>query len=70
MELNLDEQTLVATFRSLDDLGKKEMLHYASQQHRREGAASLGAPTVAAGQCKLERREERPEKIKESIFTE
>jgi len=29
MELNLEEQTLVATLRSLDEPGKKARLHHA-----------------------------------------
>jgi len=70
MELNLEEQTLIATFRSLDDLGKRELLRYASQQRKSEAIDSLCESTVTAGQCKLKRGEERPERIKEPIFTE
>ena len=70
MELNLEEQTLVATFRGLDDLGKKDLLRYASLQHKKEAAASLETPTILTGQCRLSRGEERPESIAEPIFTE
>ena len=66
MELNLEEQTLLATYRSLDELGKKNLLRHASQQHKDEASASNGEQ---AGQCRLERREERPENITEPIFT-
>lgn len=68
MELTLDEQTLIAVFRSLDEPGKKELLRHASQQHKDEtAAAGLVFPT---GQCKLQRTEERPETAAEPIFTE
>ena len=64
MELSIEEQTLIATFRTLDAAGKKEMLRHASQQSKEEAAVS------AAGQCRLERDEERPEIAAEPIFTE
>lgn len=67
MELNVEEQTLLATYRSLDDHGKKELLRFAAQQRSHEVAAGL---TFATGQFTLERREERPETISEPIFTE
>jgi hypothetical protein len=66
MELNIEEQTLVATYRSLDEFGKKELLRLAAQQHKLE--ASSAGPF--SGQCKLERGEERPEAVAEPIFTE
>lgn len=69
MELTVEEQTLLAIFRALDDDGKKEMLRHASQQHKME-AASLNGTTLSTGQCKLERGEERPEAAAEPIFTE
>ena len=68
MELNLDEQTLLATFRSLDESGKKELLRHASRQHKTEAALEgLSFPT---GQCRLDRAEDRPEIAAEPIFTE
>jgi len=69
MELTLDEQTLLAAFRSLDEDGKKELLRHASQQHKEAEAAAAGT-SLSAGQCKLERCEERPEMAAEPIFTE
>lgn len=69
MELNIEEQTLVATYRTLDELGKKELLRYASQQRKLEAAASVGL-LHQSGQCKLERCAERPETAAEPIFTE
>lgn len=68
MELTLDEQTLLAMFRSLDEPGKKELLRHASQQHK-EIAAAAGLE-FATGQCKLHRTAERPEIAAEPIFTE
>ena len=70
MELNLEEQTLVATFRSLDDQGKKEMLRHASQQHKSEATALIEGLAFSAGHCRLDRKEERPETISDPIFTE
>ena len=68
MELNLEEQTLVAIFRSLDEPGKRNLLHHASQQHKSEAGASDGG--LATGQCRLDRREGRPENDTDPIFTE
>ena len=70
MELNLEEQTLVATFRSLDEQGKKELLRYASQRHKSEANTLIERLSIVSGQCRLERGEERPESIAEPIFTE
>ncbi|HBG04946.1 MAG: hypothetical protein A2075_14830 [Geobacteraceae bacterium GWC2_58_44] len=70
MELSIEEQTLVATFRALDEFGKKEMLRHASQQQKMEAAASVNGFAVPSGQCRLERGEERPETAAEPIFTE
>jgi hypothetical protein len=68
-KLTLDEQTLLAMFRSLDDLGKRELLRHASQQHKMEEVAAHGL-ALASGQCRLERGEDRPEIAAEPIFTE
>lgn len=66
MELNIEEQTLLATFRTLDERGRKELLRQASQLRKTEPAAAGSQ----AGQCRLERCEERPETAVEPIFTE
>jgi len=66
MELSIEEQTLIATFRTLDAAGKKEMLRHASQQSKEEAAVSA----ATLGQCRLDRDEERPEIAAEPIFTE
>jgi hypothetical protein len=70
MELSLEEQTVVATFRTLDEYGQKELLRHASQQHKMEAAASVNGFSIPTGQCRLDRCEERPETAAEPIFTE
>lgn len=70
MELTLEEQTLLAAFRSLDDSGKKEVVRYANLQHKLQHAAASTGATPPAGCCRLERSEERPEIAPEPIFTE
>lgn len=67
MELNLEEQTLIATFRSLDDLGKKELLRHASQQLKRRVEASQESPASLTGQCRLKKGEQRHESSSEPI---
>lgn len=67
MELDIEEQTLITTFRALNELGKKEVLRYASRQHKTEAESTL---VFSTGQCKLVRSEERPETVAEPIFTE
>jgi hypothetical protein len=68
MELNIDEQTLVAYFRKLDESGKKELLRYALGEHTLP-VSSYGLLNIF-GECELERTEERPETSAEPIFTE
>lgn len=70
MELSIEEQTLIATFRALDDRCRKEVLRFASQQKKAEDAVSAAGALFATGQCRLERDEQRPEIAKEPIFTE
>ena len=66
MELSIDEQTLVAGYRTLDEAGKNELLRYALKQHK----SSSSLPLSRHGQCELARCEERPEAVAEPIFTE
>jgi len=68
MELNLEEQTLIAAFRNLDEPGKKELLRHASQQRKTE--AEHAGLLFAAGQCGLDGVKPRPESVAEPIFTE
>ena len=70
MNLDLEEQTLVATFRGLDAGGKKDVLRYASKLHKNEADASLESLSFLTGQCRLEKEEGRPEHVAEPIFTE
>ena len=67
MDLNLEEQLLVAEFRRLDPAGQKELRDHAALLLKKRSSEE----SVADNQCRLERRpEERPENIDESIFTE
>ena len=70
MDLSIEEQTLIATFRSLDERGIKDVLRHASQQTQAEAAVSAAANLFPTGQCRLERSEKRPVFAKEPIFTE
>lgn len=67
MELNLEEQTLIALFRQLDASGRSELLRQAAHQRKSKEPATAGAES--GGQCQLHREEERPESS-EPIFTE
>lgn len=70
MELNIEEQKLLADFRQLSPAGKKELLDYAVFLRKKWGGRSLEADPEPTGQCKLQREEERPEASEEPIFTE
>ena len=70
MELSIEEQTLVATYRSLDETSKKTLLRHASQQRKLAAVAAVTGPADQSGQCPLERCEARPETAAEPIFTE
>ena len=70
MEMNLEEHSLVAVFRSLDELGKKELQSYAAFLLKRERNSSIEVAAAAEGRCRLEKEEERPEAVAEPIFTE
>ena len=69
MDLTLDEQKLLADFRRLTPVGKKELLEYAVFLARKAGTAA--EPDAASNQCRLEpSHDARPESAKEPIFTE
>ena len=71
MDLKLDEQLLVADFRRLDPAGKKELLDYAAFLVEKCRSGSADETVHAENQCSLETEaEERPETVKEPIFTE
>ena len=70
MDLTLDEQKLLADFRRLTPVGKKELLEYAVFLARKAGTAAA-EPDAASNQCRLEpSHDARPESAKEPIFTE
>ena len=70
MDLTLDEQKLLADFRRLTPVGKKELLEYALFMARKVATASVESDTTA-NQCRLEpAHDARPESAKEPIFTE
>ncbi len=71
MDLKLDEQLLVADFRRLDPEGKKELLDYAAFLLKKKRMGTAAEPAKAENQCGLDARaEERPEAVKEPVFTE
>ncbi|UFS72362.1 hypothetical protein LPW11_09250 [Geomonas sp. RF6] len=70
MELNLEEQGLVATYRRLNEKGKKELAGFASSLLEAAKAAAAEEPESTAGSCKISREEERPETAAEPICTE
>jgi len=70
MDLKHDEQKLLNGFRSLTPEGKLELLDYAASLLKKYHQPSPGEESSAENQCPLEKAEERPEAIKEPIFTE
>lgn len=67
MDLTIEERTLIETYRTLDQAGKKELLRFAGLKHKGEPA-----PTVekTVGQCQLKGKEEKPETASDPFFTE
>ena len=71
MDLKLDEQQLVADFRRLGPGGKKELLDYATFLIKKHHSGSPAETKTAGNQCSLDPKpDERPEAVKEPIFTE
>jgi len=71
MDLNLDEQKLIAEFRRLDMESQQELLDYAAVLLKKQHAMNAADQSGPANQCALNKpREERPEAAKEPIFTE
>jgi hypothetical protein len=71
MDLKLDEQLLVMDFRRLDPGGKKELLDYAAFLLKKKRPGAADEPAQAKNQCSLDARaEDRPEAVKEPVFTE
>ncbi|HEX5772848.1 MAG TPA: hypothetical protein VFY07_00890 [Geomobilimonas sp.] len=70
MDLNLEEQKLLADYRQLDGGGRQELLRLASLLVKKSHVLGVDEPAPAGNQCNLPSREKRPETDKEPIFTE
>jgi hypothetical protein len=71
MDLKLDEQLLVAEFRRLDPAGKRELMDHAAMLVKKYRGEGEEQSVESAHQCRLDPPdEERPEAVKEPIFTE
>ena len=71
MELNLDEQKLLTDFRRLNPEGKTELLDYAAFLVKKYHESASEEQPSPENQCPVgKREEERPEAVKEPIFTE
>ena len=71
MDLKHDEQKLLADFRRLTIEGKAELLDYAAFLLKKYPEPVPGEPTSTVNQCPMDKqKEERPEAVKEPIFTE
>ncbi len=66
MELNLEEQRLIAEFRNLSPSEQGDLMSYAASLVRRR--AEAGGPQ--GGQCNVKQQSPRPEADKSPIFTE
>ncbi len=70
MDLNLDEQKLLAGYRRLSPEGKKELVDFAAFLVKKYQQTSHDTTPQEINQCKLSSGEGRPEATKEPIFTE
>jgi len=71
MDLKLDEQTLLGEFRRLHPAGKAELLDYAAFLVKKYQLRSSEEASTPDNQCRIGKpAEERPEAVKEPIFTE
>jgi hypothetical protein len=71
MDLNLDEQKLIAEFRRLNEEGQRELLDHAAVLLKKQHDTSAADQSGPDNQCALNKpHEERPEAAKEPIFTE
>jgi hypothetical protein len=68
MDLNLDEQRLIADYRRLTPSVRDDLLAYASTLVRQAGEEKEDG--TATGQCRLKSAEPHPEADKTPIFTE
>ena len=70
MELSLEEQKLVAGFRRLNSASQKELLDYVDFLLKKQPEAGAAVGEGHVGTCPVRKHEERPEAVKEPIFTE
>jgi hypothetical protein len=71
MDLRLDEQKLLAEFRRLTPEGKNELLAYAAFLMKKYKDVVPEEDSSPDNQCPVPKQEEeRPEAVKEPIFTE
>lgn len=71
MDLNLDEQKLLNEFRRLHSEGKSELLDYAAFLLKKYRDVAPEESSLPDNQCPIRKQdEERPEAVKEPIFTE
>ena len=71
MELNLDEQKLMAEYRRLPQEGKNELCDLIAHLLKKYRTLAANATPSPGNQCELGKKEElRPEAAEEPIFTE
>jgi len=71
MDLKLDEQMLLTEFRRLHPEGKAELLDYAAFLAKKYRDMLPEESSSPDNQCPIRKQdEERPEAVKEPIFTE
>ncbi len=70
MDLNLEEQKLLADFRQLDSASREELVKHAAQLVKKSLLLSTDESAPSENQCGLPRQEQKPGTDKEQIFTE
>jgi hypothetical protein len=71
MDLKIDEQKLLIDFRRLHSEGKAELLDYAAFLVKKYHDMAPEESSPPDNQCPVRKQdEERPEAVKEPIFTE
>lgn len=70
MELDLDERKLLADFRRLPEAARQEVIDYVAFLGKKHDGGRAGEDRPAAGRCAVKYGEERPEAVREPLFTE